>query len=98
MFPRSPPDKDCIADCSTCVCRPFKVQTGDFPRLVYVHLRVYAISVCKMAAKRRKLNMSAVEEVQLDSATFDGDCDSDEEVYEGYMNALVLPHGRGTMN
>ena len=50
-----------------------------------------------MAAKRRKLDMSAVEEVQLDSATSDGDYDSDEEVYEGCVSVQGLPHGRGTM-
>ena len=52
-----------------------------------------------MAAKRGKfdMRMPAVEEVELDSATSDGDCDSDEEVYEGSVNAQGHPHGRGTM-
>ena len=40
----------------------------------------------------------AVEEVDLDSATSDGDYDSDKEVYESCVSAKGLPHGRVTMN
>ena len=70
------------------VCKTLqrKVKRG-FPCCNTFCLRLSAISVCKMAAKRRKLDMPAVEEVQLDSATSDGDYDSDKEVYEGCVSA-----------
>ena len=101
MFPRSPPSKGCllrIATISDLVCKTLLKSSRwssiyaensevGFPLLQYVCLRLSAISVCKMAAKRRKLDMPAVEEVQLDSATSDGDYDSDKEVYEGCVSA-----------
>ena len=55
------------------------------------------ISVCKMAAKQRKSDMPEADEVKLDSATSDGDWDSDEKVYDGFVSVQVLPHGWGTM-
>ena len=39
-----------------------------------------------------------VEEVQLDSATSDGNFDSNKEVYEDCVSVQGLPHGRVTMN
>ena len=74
-----------------------KTVKRDFPYCNTFCLRLSAISVCKMAAKRRKLDMPAVEEVKLDSATSDGDYDFDKEVYEGCVSAHGLPHGQGTM-
>ena len=50
-----------------------------------------------MAAKRRKFDEPAVEEVDLDNVTSDSGCDSDEEVYEGSVSTEGLPHGRGTI-
>ena len=50
-----------------------------------------------MVVKQRKLDMPAVDEIELDSSTSDGDCDWDEEVCKGAVNAQGLPHGRGTM-
>ena len=64
----------------------------------HVSSRVSPIRVCKMAAKRRKLDAGAIDEVELDSVTSNSDSDSDEEeVYEGPVSIEGLPHGQGTI-